>query len=154
MLMRSRLFTLALGGALTLGVCGAAIAQEPAPPPPDQGQGGPGGPGGPGGGMRRMDPNRQLEHMTKQLDLTADQQNQIKPVLMDRQQKLQALFQDQSVSQDDRRAKARAINEESNSKIQAVLNDQQKQKFAEMQQRMRRGGPGGPPPGEAPPPPQ
>ena len=148
MLMRSRLFTLALGGALTLGVTGATLAQEPAAPPPDQTQGGPGA-----GGPRHMDPNRQLEHMTKELDLTADQQSQIKPVLMDRQQKMQALFQDQSMSQEDRRAKARSIVEDSNSKIESVLNDQQKQKFAAMQQRMRRG-PGGPPPGEAPPQPQ
>jgi Spy/CpxP family protein refolding chaperone len=148
MLMRSRLFTLALGGALTLGVSGAALAQEPAAPPPDQAQGGPGP-----GGMHHMDPNKQLEHMTKELDLTADQQSQIKPVLMERQQKLQALFQNQSLSQDDRRVQARSVVEDSNSKIQAVLNDQQKQKFAAMQQRMRRG-PGGPPPGEAPPQPQ
>jgi hypothetical protein len=147
--MRSRLFTLALGGALTLGVTGAALAQEPPPPPPDQAQGGP----GPGGGMRRMDPNKQLEHLTQALDLTADQQSQIKPVLMDRQQKLQALFQNESLSQDDRRTQARSVVEASNTKIESVLNDQQKQKFAAMQQRMRRG-PGGPPPGEAPPQPQ
>jgi hypothetical protein len=147
--MRSRLFTLALGGALTLGVTGAALAQEPPPPPSDQAQGGP----GPGGGMRRMDPNKQLEHLTQALDLTADQQSQIKPVLMDRQEKLQALFQNQSLSQDDRRTQARSVVEASNTKIESVLNDQQKQKFAAMQQRMRRG-PGGPPPGEAPPPPQ
>jgi hypothetical protein len=145
--MRSRLFTLALGCALTLGVTGAALAQEPPPPPPDQAQGGP----GPGGGMRRMDPNKQLEHLTQALDLTADQQSQIKPVLMDRQEKLQALFQNQSLSQDDRRTQARSVVEASNTKIESVLNDQQKQKFAAMQQRMRRG-PGGPPPGEAPPP--
>ena len=100
-----------------------------------------------------MDPNRQLEHMTQALDLTADQQSQIKPVLVDRQQKLQALFQDQSMSEDDRRAKARSVVEESNSKIESVLNDQQKQKFAAMQQHMRRG-PGGPPPAGAPPQPQ
>ena len=148
MLMRSRLFTLALGGALTLGLTGAALAQEPTAPPPDQAQGGPGA-----GGPHRMDPNRQLEHMTKELDLTADQQSQIKPMLMDRQQKMQALFQDQSMSQEDRRTKARSIVEDSNSKIESVLNDQQKQEFAAMQQRMRRG-PGGPPPGEAPPQPQ
>jgi hypothetical protein len=101
-----------------------------------------------------MDPDRQLQHMTQALNLTADQQSQIKPVLVDRQQKLQALFQDQSLSQDDRRAKSRSIIEDSNSKIKAVLNDEQKQKFDAMQQRMRRGGPGGPPPGEGPPPPQ
>jgi Spy/CpxP family protein refolding chaperone len=134
--MHSRLLTLALGGMLTLGATGAAIAQDT---PPSQGQPGPGGP-------RHMDPDRQLQHLTKELDLTADQQSQIKPVLVDRQQKLQSLFQDQSLSQDDRRAKARSLIGDSNSKIEAVLNDEQKQKFEAMQQRMRHGGPGGPPP--------
>jgi Spy/CpxP family protein refolding chaperone len=147
--MQSRLLTLALGGLLTLGVTGAAIAQDNAPPAQEQGQPGPGGP-------RHMDPDKQLQHLTKELDLTTDQQSQIKPVLVDRQQKLQALFQDQSVSQDDRRTRARSIIGDSNSKIEAVLNDQQKQKFEAMQQRMRHGGPGGPPasPEGAPPQPQ
>jgi Spy/CpxP family protein refolding chaperone len=148
-MMRSRLFTLPLAGALALGTSGAAFAQEAAPPPPDQSQA-----GGPGGGMRRMDPDRQLEHMTQALNLSPDQQSQIKPLLVERQQKLQALFQAQSGSPDDDRAKARAIVQDSNNKINAVLNDEQKQKFAAMQQRMRRGGPGGPPSQEGAPPPQ
>jgi periplasmic protein CpxP/Spy len=145
--MGSRLLTLALGGVLTLGVTGAAVAQ--APPPPDQAQPGPGQ-----GRNWHMDPNKQLQHMTQELNLTSEQQSQIKPMLTDRQQKLEALSQDQSVSQDDRRTKARSIMEDSNGKIESVLNDQQKQKFEAMQQRMRHRGPGGPPPGGAPPEPQ
>ena len=58
-----------------------------------------------------MDPDRQLEHLTKTLNLSADQQSQIKPLLVDRQQKMQALWQDQSLSQQDRRSKAQAIRE-------------------------------------------
>ena len=92
--------------------------------------------------------------MTQALNLSPDQQSQIKPLLVERQQKLQALFQAQSGSPDDDRAKARAIVQDSNNKINAVLNDEQKQKFAAMQQRMRRGGPGGPPSQEGAPPPQ
>jgi Spy/CpxP family protein refolding chaperone len=141
--MRNQLFTLALGGLLTLGVSGAAMAQDNPATQQDQGQSG----RGPG----RMNPDRQLEHMTKELGLTADQQNQIKPLLVDRQQKVQALFQDQSISQEDRRAKMQSIRQESQSKIEAVLNDQQKQKFATMQQeRGRRGGPRGGPQESAP----
>ena len=48
------------------------------------------------------------------------------------------------------RTKARSIVEDENSKIEAVLNDQQKQKFEAMQQHMRHGGNGGPPPAGAP----
>jgi len=89
----------------------------------------------------RMDPDRQLQRMTRELGLTADQQNQIKPLLVDRQQKIGAIFQDQSLSRPDRRARMQSIREDSRSKIEAVLNDQQKQKFESMQQeRGRRGG--------------
>ncbi len=139
--MRNKLFTLAMAATLALGVTGAALAQDTPPPPPDQAQ------GQQGRGPMRMDPDRQLEHMTKELDLSADQQSQIKPVLIDRQQKMQAIFQDQSLAREDRRAKMQAIRAESQAKIEAVLNDQQKQKYEAMQQHMgRRGGENGPPP--------
>jgi hypothetical protein len=100
----------------------------------------------------RMDPNRQLERLTQQLSLTSDQQEKIKPVLLERQQKMQALMQNQSLSEEDRRAQMRTIMEGANNSIKANLTDDQKQKFDAMQQqRMRRGGPGGPPPaGETP----
>jgi protein CpxP len=141
--MQSRLLSLALGGMLALGATGAALAQDPPPPPPDQSQPGP----PPQGRGMRMDPNRQLERLTQQLSLTSDQQEKIKPVLLERQQKMQALMQNQSLSQEDRRSQMRTIMEGSNSSIKANLTDDQRQKFDAMQQqRMRRGGPGGPPP--------
>jgi hypothetical protein len=100
--MRNRLFTLALGGLLTLGVSGAAMAQDNAAPAPAPGQEQGRGPG-------RMNPDRQLEHMTRELGLSADQQNQIRPLLVDRQQKMEAVFQDQSIAQQDRRARMQSI---------------------------------------------
>ena len=129
--MRSRLFTLALGGALALGV--TALAQDTMAPAQEQGQGGAGRHG------RRMDPDRQLQHLTKNLNLSTDQQNQIKPILDERQQKMQTLFQDQTISQQDRRTQARSIISDSDSKIEAVLNDEQKGKYAAMQEHRRHG---------------
>lgn len=148
--MQIKLTHLALSALLIAGVTGAALAQDNPPPPPDQGQGGP--PPGGGRGMR-MDPDRQLARLTQELNLTADQQAQIKPMLVDRQQKMQALMQNQSLSQDDKRAQGRTIMEGSNKNIKSVLTDEQKQKFDAMQERARRqmqGGPGG---GGPPPPP-
>jgi protein CpxP len=140
--MQTKLVTLALGGLLALGVTGLALAQDNPPPPQDQGQAGPQG----GRGMR-MDPSRQLERLTHELSLTSDQQNQIKPLLVERQQKMQALFQNQSLAPEDRRTQMRTIAEGTNNSIKALLTDDQKQKFDAMQQqRMRRNGPGGPPP--------
>ncbi len=152
--MQSRLLSLTLGGMLALGITGAALAQDTPPPPPDQNQAGP-PPEGRGGRGMRMDPNRQLERMTRELNLTSDQQEKIKPLLLERQQKMQALMQDQSVSQEDRRAQMRTIMEGSNNSVKAILTDDQKQKFEAMQQQRRRhGGPGGPPPDGGAPQPQ
>lgn len=153
--MQTKFATLALSGLLALGVTGAAFAQDnPPPPPPDQGQAAP--PQGSRG--MRMDPNRQLERLTQELNLTTDQQSQIKPLLVDRQQKMQALMQNESLSQDDRRAQARTISMGTNNSIKALLTDEQKQKFEAMQQNMRRnapaGGPPPPPPGGSSPQPQ
>ncbi len=146
--MQTKFATLALSGLLALGVTGAAFAQDnPPPPPPDQGQAAP-----PQGGHMRMDPDRQLERLTRELNLTTDQQSQIKPLLVDRQQKMQALMQNESLSQDDRRAQARTISMGTNNSIKALLTDEQKQKFDALQANMRRNGPAGGPPPPPPPP--
>jgi Spy/CpxP family protein refolding chaperone len=135
--MRNKFCTLALTGLLTLGMAGSvAIAQDQPGPPPQEG----------GGGHRGMDPDAQLKHMTKALDLTADQQAQIKPILDSQHQQMMALRDDQSLSREDRMAKMKSIHEDSHTKIEAVLNDTQKQKFEEMQEHMRNRGSGGPPP--------
>jgi periplasmic protein CpxP/Spy len=136
--MRNRIVAITLGGLLAIGATSAVFAQDTTQPqPPPQGQGQWGGHG------RGMDPDRQLEHMTKTLNLTADQQTQIKPILVDRQQKMQALWQNQSLSRDERRSQMQAIHQDSESRITAVLNDEQKQKYQAMQEQMRehRGGP-------------
>jgi protein CpxP len=133
--MRNKMFTLALGGMLALGTASALYAQDNSTPPSQDQQQGQGGGERHGHGM--MDPNRQLEHMTRQLDLSSDQQSQIKPILVDREQKMQALWQNQSLSRQDRRSQVMAVRQDSDTKIQGVLNDQQKQKYQAMQERMR-----------------
>ena len=150
--MKSKFVTLALGGLLTIGSTSAALAQDTPPPPPDQNQAAPPSQGMGHRGMR-MDPDRQLERLTRELNLTADQQAQIKPLLVERQQKMQALMQDQSAAPEDRRTQAHTIMEGTNNSIKAVLNDDQKQKFESMQERMRRNRPMGGPAGAPPPPP-
>ena len=105
---------------------GAAVAQDNAAPAPQQGQ---------GYGHHGMNPEAQLQHLTKALDLSADQQSQIKPILENRDAQMKQLWQDQSLSEQDRHSKMQAIHQDTNSKIEAVLNDTQKQKFEQMQAR-------------------
>lgn len=123
--MRNKLFTLALGGVFALGTT-ATLAQ-------DQGQAQL--PAGHPSHAMQTDPDQQLATLTQKLNLTTDQQTEIKPILVDRQQKLHALMQNQSLSQDDRRSQAKSVMSDSNSRIEAVLTGDQKQKFEAMQQR-------------------
>ncbi len=129
--MQSKFNALALTGLLTLGMtAGAALAQDQSSAPPPQS-------GTYGTHNHRMDPDTQLKRLTKQLDLSSDQQSQIKPILESRQQQMQALWQDQSLSQTDRRQKMTDIQSDSTNKIEAVLNDTQKQKYEQMQAQMK-----------------
>lgn len=130
--MRRTLFTFALTSLITLGTAGSvALAQDQsAPPSQAPSQGG-------YGGHHHMDPDQQLKHMTKQLDLTTDQQSQIKPLLEARQQQMEQVRQDQSMSNADRHQKMMGIQQDTSSKIEAVLNDTQKQKYEAMQAQMK-----------------
>lgn len=90
-----------------------------------------------------MNPNRQAKRLAKQLNLSQDQVSQIEPILADRDQQMQALRGDSSLAPADRRTKAKGIMDDSNSKIEAVLNDQQKQQYEQMlasRREHRRGG--------------
>jgi hypothetical protein len=103
-----------------------------------------------------MDPAQQLAAMTTRYNLSSDQQNQVKPILMDKQRRIQLLRRDSSLSPDEKKAKLQSILSDFNSKIEAILNDDQKKQFEQdhqsmqerTQQRPQGGGPGGggPPP--------
>jgi Spy/CpxP family protein refolding chaperone len=123
--MNRTLGTFLLGGMLTLGMAAStALAQENAAQP-GQGEHGRG----------RMDAEGQLKHLTEALDLTTDQQAQIKPILAARDQQRQQIFADQSLAEADRHTKMKAMQDATKGKIEAVLTDAQKQKFEAMQER-------------------
>jgi len=89
-------------------------------------------PAQPGNHHRNFDPSQFAAHLGKRLNLTSDQVAQITPILTARQQQMQTLRADASLSVQDRHTKAHAIMQDTNSKIEAVLNDQQKQQFEQM----------------------
>jgi len=136
--MKKPLRALLLSGVLAAGLVGGVqvFAQEPGfppetlAPPPEQ---------GPGGGHRgMMDPDQQLVSMTKRYNLSADQQSQIKPILVSQEQQRAALRGDSSLSPEDRKEKMQSIRSDSNTKIEAILNDDQKKQFEQDQQRMQK----------------
>lgn len=111
----------------------AAFAQQKPPPSPP-----PGGGHQPQGQRRGMPSvDDQVKMLSDRLNLTADQQTKIKPILEDQRTQAQELRKDDSLSDDDRRNKMRTLRESTNSKIRDVLTDDQKKQFDEMQKQMR-----------------
>jgi Spy/CpxP family protein refolding chaperone len=133
--MKRQLCSLVLTGLLATGVM---LAQEPGSAP-EQGapQADGGGMGGHRGGRGMMDPDKRLAQMTKRYNLTADQQSQIKPILTDEQTQMQSMRSDTTSSREDKMAKMKSTHEASTQKIEAVLTDEQKQKFEADQQKMQ-----------------
>jgi periplasmic protein CpxP/Spy len=137
--------TLLLAGVLAVSCC-ALWAQNDSPPP---------------GQMRqRGNPERELQQLTQMLSLTADQQTQVKTLLAEQRQKMEALRNAPSGGASSQatppsREQMQAIRQDTDSKITALLNDDQKPKFAAWQQQRKeamehRRGPGG----DSPPAPQ
>ncbi|HEX5236275.1 MAG TPA: hypothetical protein VFW25_13195 [Silvibacterium sp.] len=127
--MRHAVFTLALTGLLTIGLTGSALAQTDTSPnttTPPQGKVERG---------HQLNPDQDMKHLTKHLKLTQDEQSQIQPIVQDRDQQLNQLWQDSSMSRTDRRAKSQEIRDTSDSKINAILNDEQKKKYSSMEMR-------------------
>src|SRR5580704_14246820 len=132
--MKNQICRIALSGLLATGLTlgpAAVFAQDSAAPNASAQQ------GGPGMGRQQMTPDEQLARMTQRYNLSADQQTQIKPILADTQQQMMTLRQDSSMPREDKMAKMMSIREASNTKISAILNDSQKQKFADDQQKMQ-----------------
>jgi periplasmic protein CpxP/Spy len=96
--------------------------------------------------------------MTRRYDLSTDQQNQLKPILMDQQRRMRLLRLDSSLSPDEKKAKMLNILSDFISKTEVILNDDQKKQFEQdhqsMQERTQQRGQGGGPGGGGPPPQQ
>ncbi|QNI36296.1 Spy/CpxP family protein refolding chaperone [Edaphobacter albus] len=75
--------------------------------------------------------------LTKQLNLTADQQTQVKSIDDDTRSQMMAIRNDTSMSKADKRSKMMDLHKSSDDKIRAVLNDDQKTKFDAMQAKMQ-----------------
>ncbi|MBV8068447.1 MAG: hypothetical protein JO270_00980 [Acidobacteriaceae bacterium] len=125
--MKNQILTITLGSLLAMGAAFAAPQPQDQSAAPQNSQ-----------EMRRhADPSEQLKHLTKRLNLTADQQSQLLPILTSRQQQMESIHNDSSLSAKDKHAKMRAVREDSDTKIRSVLTDSQKQTYDQMQQQMR-----------------
>ncbi len=79
-----------------------------------------------------MSPDQELSHLTEALDLTSDQQTRIKPILESRRDQLVQMRGDASLSRQAKMAKMKSLDDESNTKLETVLNSKQKLKYEQM----------------------
>lgn len=82
-------------------------------------------------------PEEVVSRLDRQLSLSDDQKTKITPIIADRQQKMHALMTEQSISRREKRQKVKSIMQDSDNKIKAVLTDEQKQKYTEIEQQRR-----------------
>jgi hypothetical protein len=132
-----------LSTALTLALTGtAAFAQQAQPTLPEN---------SPNAnapyhqhGHHAPNPQRQAEFISKKLNLSADQTAKLTPIFADRDQKFQALMQDQSLTQDQRHEQMKAIHQNTEQQLATVLSPDQLQQLKSMRHGHRGWGQRGP----------
>ena len=132
--MRSRPSTLAYGLMLILGFAGAAAAQDNGAEQPSARQ-----------LLQHIHTaqsiDQELAHLTKDLELTSEQQQQVRPLLEEHHDKIQALLdKNPTASRQQLGPQIHAISDETHGKIHALLTDHQKELEKAMQQREHNGG--------------
>ncbi|HEY7616894.1 MAG TPA: hypothetical protein VH744_08830 [Terriglobales bacterium] len=83
---------------------------------------------------KKMTVEEKLGWMAKELNLTADQQAKLKPILEDQQKQIEAVWQDTSLSDEAKKAKKTEIKSSTNTQIKALLSTEQQEKFASLHQ--------------------
>lgn len=89
------------------------------------------------GHKREQRPGAMLEHATKELGLTTEQETKWKAINQQEKTALKALREDTSVTKEDKRAKAREINQGFADQRRAVLTSDQVKKFDGMRDKRR-----------------
>jgi protein CpxP len=138
MSMQNRSFTLLYVTMLLLGITGRAVAQDNAAQD---------------NGTQQPSARQQLQHihtpksidqelarLTKDLELTPQQQQQVRPLLQEHHDKIQALLdKNPNASRQELGPQIHAISDETHSEIHALLTDRQKELEKAMQQRQHKG---------------
>jgi Spy/CpxP family protein refolding chaperone len=83
---------------------------------------------------RTPNPHRQAVHIARQLSLTPDQSAKLEPIFADRDQKIAALRANTSLQPQDARKQMRAIRENTQQQLSAVLTPDQLQQLKAMRQ--------------------
>ena len=86
---------------------------------------------------RAPDPQKQAARLVKRLGLSDDQGAKLAAILQNRQQQMAAVRGDASLAPQDRRAKARSIQADADTQINAMLTPEQQKQYAAIKQAMK-----------------
>jgi hypothetical protein len=130
--MLNRAVNFTYGVMLTFGMAGPAPAQDNTVPQPARQQ------------LQRIHTpqsiDQELVHLTKDLGLTPEQQQHVKPLLEEHHNRIQVLLdKNPNASRQELSAQIHAISDETHREIHALLSDQQRQLEKAMQQRENKG---------------
>jgi len=118
--------------AATLVVSAASVEAHDSPvsaQPPFQAQ--------PGTSAPERAPEAIVNRLGAKLNMSVDQKAQLLPIIAERQQKLAAIRADASARPFMKSRKVKAVFEESDEKINAILDEPQKQQYLELEKQMR-----------------
>jgi Spy/CpxP family protein refolding chaperone len=87
-------------------------------------------------GMHHQSGN-QLEWLTKELNLTAEQQAKVKPILEDQNKQMKTMREDTTLTQEQKREKMKQLHESTHSQINDILTPEQQKKFAELKEQQK-----------------
>jgi DNA anti-recombination protein RmuC len=131
--VRTRPLVFTCGVMLLLGMIAPAIAQNNGTPQSSARQ-------QPQKIHKPQSIDQELAHLTKDLELSPEQQQQVKPLLQEHHDKIQALLdKNPNASRQDLGAQIHAISDETHRQIHALLTDHQKELEKAMQQREHEG---------------
>jgi len=82
-------------------------------------------------------PKQQLKRLTRVLDLTPAQQQQILPILRNRRQRMKRIRNNTSLNPQQRREQVRALRMHTRQKMEAVMTDAQKKQFEAIRRQKR-----------------
>jgi Spy/CpxP family protein refolding chaperone len=86
---------------------------------------------------KKMSVDEKISWMSKELNLTADQEAKLKPILEDQQKQIESVWKDSSLTDEAKMAKKSEIKASTNTQINALLNAEQQAKFATLQQQSK-----------------
>jgi Spy/CpxP family protein refolding chaperone len=130
--MKKIYFAIAMAAMLLFSMGAFARVSQSAQSAQEHSGAGQGQGAGEGRGQGMMTPEAMLDHMTKELNLTDDQQAKLKPIIDEHFKQANEVRQDTSLSREDRHAKMKQLHEDMISQARPILNPDQQKKLDEM----------------------